>query len=70
MGRESPYGVYSASAASFNTADVGGGIEQNDATGVAKYHGFQSRLAGQVIDEAETPEAAADGGVSDEIGGD
>ncbi|EMA44363.1 argininosuccinate synthase [Halococcus morrhuae DSM 1307] len=70
VGRESPYGVYSASAASFNTADVGGGIEQNDATGVAKYHGFQSRLAGQVIDEAETPEAAADGGVSDESGGD
>jgi argininosuccinate synthase len=62
VGRESPYGVYSASAASFNTADVGGGIEQNDATGVAKYHGFQSRLAGQVIENAEKTEAAADGG--------
>lgn len=66
VGRKSEYGVYSASAASFNTADIGGGIEQNDATGVAKYHGFQSRLAGQVIDEATKPEAAADGGVSDE----
>ncbi|WP_256685525.1 argininosuccinate synthase [Halococcus qingdaonensis] len=66
VGRESPYGVYSASAASFNTADVDGGIEQNDATGVAKYHGFQSRLAGEVIESASKPEAAADGGVSDE----
>ncbi len=62
VGRESAYGVYSASAASFNTADVGGGIEQNDATGVAKYHGFQSRLAGQVIENAEKAEAAADDG--------
>ncbi|WP_435078220.1 argininosuccinate synthase [Halococcus sp. AFM35] len=62
VGRESEYGVYSASAASFNTADVGGGIEQNDATGVAKYHGFQSRLAGQVIESAEETEAAVDGG--------
>ena len=70
VGRESPYGVYSASAASFNTADVGGGIEQNDATGVAKYHGFQSRLAGEVIESANKPEAAADGGVNDESGGD
>ncbi|WP_049902240.1 argininosuccinate synthase [Halococcus agarilyticus] len=63
VGRESPYGVYSASAASFNTADVGGGIEQADATGVAKYHGFQSRLAKSVIDDANaTAEAVADGG--------
>ncbi|EMA55065.1 MULTISPECIES: argininosuccinate synthase [Halococcus] len=67
VGRESEYGVYSASAASFNTADVGGGIEQADATGVAKYHGFQSRLAGSVIDDANaTAEAVADGGTTAE----
>jgi argininosuccinate synthase len=73
VGRESPYGVYSASAASFNTADVGAGIEQSDATGVAKYHGFQSRLAGSVIERANRTETAADGGTSenedDENGG-
>ena len=63
VGRESPYGVYSASAASFNTAAVDDGIEQADATGVAKYHGFQSRLAKSVIDDANaTAEAVADGG--------
>jgi len=50
VGRESPYAVYSAEAASFNTEDVTGGIEQSDATGVAKYHGFQERLANRVID--------------------
>jgi argininosuccinate synthase len=66
VGRESPYGVYSASAASFNTADVGSGIEQDDATGVAKYHGFQSRLAGQVIERANRTETAADGGMADD----
>jgi len=43
VGRESPHATYSA-AASFNTAAVGD-IEQADATGVAKYHGFQSRLS-------------------------
>jgi argininosuccinate synthase len=65
VGRESDYGVYSASAASFNTADVSGGIEQADATGVAKYHGFQSRLAGSVIEAANQPaETVADGGVT------
>jgi argininosuccinate synthase len=49
VGRDSKYAVYSADAASFNTEDVTGGIEQNDATGVAKYHGFQERLANRVI---------------------
>ena len=47
VGRDSEYAVYSESAASFNTETVDG-IEQEDATGVAKYHGFQSRLANQV----------------------
>ncbi|MES3516578.1 MAG: argininosuccinate synthase [Natronomonas sp.] len=50
VGRESPYAVYSAEAASFNTEDIVGGIEQDDATGVAKYHGFQERLANRVIE--------------------
>ncbi|WP_181692027.1 argininosuccinate synthase [Natronomonas sp. LN261] len=50
VGRESTYAVYSAEAASFNTEDVTGSIEQGDATGVAKYHGFQERLANRVID--------------------
>jgi len=49
VGRSSPYAVYSAEAASFNTEDITGDIEQNDATGVAKYHGFQERLANRVI---------------------
>ncbi|MFP4625436.1 MAG: argininosuccinate synthase [Natronomonas sp.] len=49
VGRNSSYAVYSAEAASFDTEDVMGGIEQSDATGVAKYHGFQERLANRVI---------------------
>ena len=53
VGRESKYAVYSAEAASFNTEDVIGGIEQKDATGVAKYHGFQERLANRVIQSNE-----------------
>jgi argininosuccinate synthase len=53
VGRESKYAVYSAEAASFNTEDVTGGIEQSDATGVAKYHGFQERLANRVIRDNE-----------------
>ncbi|WP_049970053.1 argininosuccinate synthase [Haladaptatus cibarius] len=44
VARESEYAVYSEDAASFNTETVGK-IEQADATGVAKYHGYQSRLA-------------------------
>jgi argininosuccinate synthase len=52
VARESEYAVYSESAASFNTETVNG-IEQADATGVAKYHGFQERLANQVAEAAE-----------------
>ena len=73
VGRESPYAVYSAEAASFNTEDVMGGIEQNDATGVAKYHGFQERLANKVFDAAkarESAEAVTDGGSGDDGTGD
>jgi argininosuccinate synthase len=67
VARKSEYGVYSESAASFNTETVAG-IEQSDATGVAKYHGFQERLANSVaeaaenVDEVEKPELSADGG--------
>jgi len=46
VGRSSPYAVYSADAASFNTETVGK-ITQEDATGVAKYHGYQDRIAAQ-----------------------
>jgi argininosuccinate synthase len=51
VGRESEYAVYEESFASFNTEDVGD-ITQADATGVAKYHGFQERLAAEVIERA------------------
>ncbi|MCL9816096.1 argininosuccinate synthase [Natronocalculus amylovorans] len=71
VGRDSEYAVYSESAASFNTETVDG-IEQEDATGVAKYHGFQSRLANQVTasiaqkntetEDDEEPKLKADGG--------
>ena len=66
VGRESPYAVYSAEAASFNTEDVTGGIEQADATGVAKYHGFQERLANRTIEAAKQSEGvtATDGGAA------
>ncbi|WP_134671170.1 argininosuccinate synthase [Halorussus marinus] len=56
VGRESEYAVYSESAASFNTESVDG-IAQEDATGVAKYHGFQSRLANEVTADAEAKKA-------------
>jgi len=56
VARESEHAVYSADAASFDTETVNG-IEQADATGVAKYHGFQSRLA-----NASKPELKTDGG--------
>jgi argininosuccinate synthase len=52
VGRESPYAVYEAAFASFNTEDVGS-ITQADATGVAKYHGFQERFADRVRDRAD-----------------
>jgi len=44
VGRDSEYAAYSEAAASFDTETVDG-IAQEDATGVAKYHGFQARLA-------------------------
>jgi argininosuccinate synthase len=58
VGRESEYAVYSEDAASFNTEHVTESIEQADATGVAKYHGFQERLANAVRDgvDREPPE--------------
>ncbi|WP_435360074.1 argininosuccinate synthase [Haloarchaeobius sp. DFWS5] len=56
VGRESEYAVYSESAASFNTETVDG-IEQEDATGVAKYHGFQSRLANAVTENVTEEES-------------
>ena len=65
VGRTSPYAVYSASAASFNTEDVTGGIKQADATGVAKYHGFQQRLSNRVTAAAGV-EPLADGGEDDD----
>ncbi|WP_132059305.1 argininosuccinate synthase [Halorussus amylolyticus] len=67
VGRESEYAVYSESAASFNTESVDG-IAQEDATGVAKYHGFQSRLANKVTAEAEAKKAEllTDGSGDDE----
>ncbi|MFB6139245.1 MAG: argininosuccinate synthase [Halosimplex sp.] len=68
VGRDSEYAVYSESAASFNEEAVTDDIEQNDATGVAKYHGFQSRLANRVAQNvaAKQAEAATDGGQSGE----
>ena len=52
VGRESEYAVYSADAASFNTEKVGD-ITQADATGVAKYHGYQDRIAAEAKRTAE-----------------
>ncbi|MFC7097396.1 argininosuccinate synthase [Halobaculum marinum] len=64
VARDSEYGVYSESAASFNTETVDG-IEQADATGVAKYHGFQERLANEVLagvkESSETDEEDEEG---------
>jgi argininosuccinate synthase len=68
VGRDSEYAVYSESAASFNTETVDG-IEQNDATGVAKYHGFQSRLANAVFANVQKPEIATDGAGEDDTTG-
>ncbi|MFU8868677.1 argininosuccinate synthase [Natronococcus sp.] len=63
VGRDSKYAAYSAEHASFNTETVGK-ISQEDATGVAKYHGFQRRLANESIaaNEEEEVELATDGG--------
>jgi argininosuccinate synthase len=52
VARESDYAVYEEAFASFNTEDVGD-ITQADATGVAKYHGFQERLANRVAEGVE-----------------
>jgi argininosuccinate synthase len=52
VGRESPYAVYEAAFASFNTEDVGE-ISQADATGVAKYHGFQERFASRARERGD-----------------
>ena len=60
VGRDSEYAVYDESFASFNTEDVGD-ITQADATGVAKYHGFQERLAAKVLAKAKESEALTDG---------
>ena len=56
VSRESDFSVYSESAASFNEEAVTGGITQDDATGVAKYHGFQSRLAKGVTESLDADE--------------
>ncbi|MFC6827074.1 argininosuccinate synthase [Halopelagius fulvigenes] len=63
VARESDFSVYSEEAASFNTKTVGD-ITQEDATGVAKYHGFQSRLANAAYENAtkDKPGLATDGG--------
>jgi argininosuccinate synthase len=60
VARDSEYAVYSEEMASFNTADVAG-IAQEDATGVAKYHGLQERLANRVHSDVSGRELAADG---------
>ncbi|MFP9059558.1 argininosuccinate synthase [Natrialbaceae archaeon A-chndr2] len=68
VGRDSAYAAYSAAAASFDTESVGD-IAQEDATGVAKYHGFQRRLAkkaAKAAEEDQQVELATDGGASEE----
>ena len=68
VGRDSPYPVYESEFASFNTEDVGE-ITQADATGVAKYHGFQERFGARMAerakgDTADAATVATDGGVA------
>ena len=64
VARDSEYAAYSAEHASFDTETVGK-ITQEDATGVAKYHGFQRRLANEAIAanaaDDEEVELATDG---------
>ncbi len=62
VARESEASVYSERAASFDEADVAGNITQADATGVAKYHGFQSRLAQAAIEQTQLSTAGAETG--------
>ena len=59
VGRESPYAVYEAAFASFATEDVGS-ITQDDATGVAKYHGFQERFANRVRERGDAATESED----------
>jgi argininosuccinate synthase len=66
VARESEYATYSEGAASFNTEAVTDDIEQEDATGVAKYHGFQSRLARKVTDAVEQEQEIAPDGSGQE----
>ncbi|NUB90461.1 argininosuccinate synthase [Haloterrigena sp. SYSU A558-1] len=69
VARDSKFAAYSAEHASFDTETVGK-IKQEDATGVAKYHGFQRRLANEAIaanaEDVEKPELATDGSGSNE----
>ena len=60
VARESDHAVYSESAASFDTEGVTGDITQGDATGVAKYHGFQDRLAAAAQSSTDVADFAAD----------
>ncbi len=64
VSRESPYACYAEGHASFNTEAVTDDIEQDDATGVAKYHGFQERLANKVSEAADAE--AANKAISDD----
>ena len=59
VGRDSEYAVYSADAASFNTEKIGD-ITQADATGVAKYHGYQDRIAAEAKRAADAKQADSD----------
>jgi len=63
VGRESEYACYAEGQASFNTEAVTDDIEQADATGVAKYHGFQERLANKVSEGVE--DAAEETAITD-----
>ena len=59
VARESEYACYAEGQASFNTEAVTDDIEQADATGVAKYHGFQERLANKVSESVDSAAAEA-----------
>ncbi|KDE58374.1 argininosuccinate synthase [Halostagnicola sp. A56] len=63
VARDSEYAAYSAAHASFDTETVGK-IKQEDATGVAKYHGFQRRLANAAIEsiDGDAVSVETDGG--------
>ncbi|WP_222915091.1 argininosuccinate synthase [Natrinema sp. SYSU A 869] len=68
VARDSTFAAYSAEHASFDTETVGK-IKQEDATGVAKYHGFQRRLANEAIAanaDDEEVELATDGSGGDD----